>query len=100
MAFRDKKLYAKDLTQPPIPEYNFTKHQYEQTDDLVFVISCPIFKDDKYYLEQSTDNVIGVLNVESSTVGANWIIERSNKNEFSRLCNEIVRISDVCSKIL
>lgn len=98
MAYRDGKLYAKDLTGGKSDEYNFTNSQYKLTSDLTFVISCPIFKEDSHYSGRPTGKVIGVLNIESSARNANQILNSNVK--FVELCEEIISISNVCSKIL
>ena len=92
--YRDGKLYAMDLTKEKSPIYNFTEEQYDITNKLVFVISCPIFKMDSQYAEKVTNEVIGVLNVESNTKAISRILQDSTRFE------EIVRISNVCNKIL
>ena len=98
MAYREGKLFAKDLTKDKIPEYNFTASQYKLTEDLVFVISCPIFQEDSHYSGKLTNKVIGVLNIESSTKNANQIFEANVK--FDELWRETINLSIVCSKIL
>ena len=77
--------------------FNLNSKQEELTKNIVFIASRPItiLEDGS---EQQEKRILGVLNLESSTKGAEKVLlEKNLKDE---LMNQLVLFSQICSKLL
>jgi hypothetical protein len=79
-------------------KFNLNKEQLDATRDLKILFCCPLFKDDEVYTGQSSDEVIGILNLES--VSENSVALFGDKAKRENLSNEIIALSNICNKLL
>lgn len=78
-------------------EFHFTDKQLQQTGGLVILVSCPIVRKSPT-INKVKEKIVGVLNVESHSQGAETLI--LNKERQGNLYMEIENLSGLCSKLL
>lgn len=77
--------------------FNLNTEQEVLTKDIIFIASCPItlVEDGS---EEQTGKVVGVLNLESYTKGAERIVQNAVSRQ--ELTSELVFFSKICSKLM
>lgn len=112
VAFRDKRFHVADLEDPDRPEYHLDERQLRLTKDLTLICSMPIRRVRKLPDDSRdiTDEVIGVVNIDSKMANARAFYGRSRVESSFRdgeevsLLEEIEatldKISETCSWIM
>lgn len=91
----DGKPILLNLTEEGAEDYNLNQEQLEKTKDLKFVISWPIIKQHTHN-GKLVDTVIGVVNIDSKSEGAEHLIDGETLDEMQ----EHARLfSDLCSHL-
>jgi hypothetical protein len=112
MAFRDKRFYVANLEDPDGLEYHFDERQLRLTKDLTLICSMPIRRVRKLSDDSRdiTDEVIGVVNIDSKMPNARAFYGRSRVESTFREGEEVSlleeveatldKISETCSWIM
>lgn len=96
-AFQSGEIAFADLTEADLESYNLNQEQIESTRQLRFVLSAPIRALDPE-TKRLTNEVIGVVNIDSRTNGAEQLINDAERR--SRLVEKIRRLAEYGSKLL
>jgi hypothetical protein len=96
-AFQSGEVAFADLTEADLESYNLNREQIESTRRLRFVLSAPIRALDPETM-RLTSEVIGVVNIDSRTNGAEQLIDEGERR--SRLIEKIRRLAEHGAKLL
>lgn len=111
-AFREKRFYVADLEDPNGPHYHLEETQTRLTEDLTLICSMPIRKVRKLSDDSRdiTDEIIGVVSIDSKMSNARAFYERSRVESTFRTGEEVSlleevevtldKISETCSWIM
>ena len=80
--------------------YNFNKQQIELTQNLKFLDSFPVYKNDKEFDSKQSNKVVAVINAESNLEKSLELFLPRNDVIRNKLTSDLKMLSDICQIII
>lgn len=97
IALREKRFCVADMEDPSRPSHNLDERQLRLTEDLTLIFSMPIWKVKKLPgdVRDVTDEVIGVVNIDSKMKGARAFYEDARVESIFKEGEEVSLLEEV-----